>query len=567
MKLINVIGIFLALTAFVGKAMKPNNSIHEQLFDAVKNGNCALVEHLLNLEELSSGDPQLDMCDQLLYVAAKHGHIDLVQLLLSKGAKSDGEQGTVYHYKLNDLTPLHAAAKKGHLAIVELLLCKKADVNLLGDYNCYSPIHLAVKNEHIAVVKVLLKYGADPNIRNEDDYTSLALAAETGNELLVKLLLNKGALLNLHGNDSCAWVTPLHVAAKKGDLALAQLLLDVGADINADLGIDEPGVTALHWAAENGHVEVVKLLLDNGAAMTSLNSCAKSPLQVAFENRHVPVVDLLINYHASYINSWEHLHGAVRNGNMKFIKFLLAKGVDVTIKDNKNRTALHSAMKNTVGKGYWYTWEEPNADKKEGVEVIKLLIDKGLEINAQDGTGNTPLCLAVEYRNRLAIEILLSYGASIRQDLLADSILQQAQDNRLKLSQTTEFKAIAQLLSKDAYAYPVIQMQVDEKRRKLFKAIQSNNVQSITKLLKEGFSLNTCDKEGNTLLHKAIESNSLQVVDLLLSLGAHKYIDKANKQGFTPMQFLVSKGLLARALSPRANADQLEQKIGVKRKH
>ncbi len=631
MKLINVIGASLVLTAFVGRAMEPNNAVNEQLFDAVKNGNYALVEHLLNPEELSSGDLQLDMCNEknhtLLYVAAKNGHADLVKLLLSKGANSNGgeldddidqkDDEHVYKYK----TPLHAAARKGHLAIVRLLLDAGAHANAFITIDSVDPT-----------------------------------------------------------KDAAAW-SVLHEAAQNGHLDIVKLLLVKGADVEILYDYSSAD-TPLHLAAQNGYAEVVQCLLNMGFNATARNGMKKTPLHLAFENNHATVVDLLINHGARDVNNpgihhWAHLHGAAINGNERLITFLLAQGADVNVKEiyTKNETALYRAVEaGNIGvaqlllaKGALldakttshstllhaamedeYRFVEkiiktPAAAEKERLEVIKLLlvlgfdanaqtnkretplyllvnsytshsqvyyaqvielllskgaditarygnnktllhlaaekgksalikllIDKGLDVNAQDSEGDTPLSLAVDSYSRLAVEILLSYGASIPPHLghgRPHHTLKDAQDNRLKLSQATEFKMIAQLLSKGAYSFPVIQMHVDNKRKELFEAIQNNNIQTVTKLLKEGFTLNTCDKEGNTLLHKAIQSNSLQVVDLLLSLGAHKYIGEANKHGFTPLQLLISKGLLVRTLSPRGSNDQDEHKVGVKRKH
>ncbi|MBA3954125.1 ankyrin repeat domain-containing protein [Candidatus Dependentiae bacterium] len=735
MKLISVIGIFLALTTFLGKAMEPNNSIHEQLFDAVKSGNCALVEHLLNLKELSNGDLRVDVSDKknhtLLYVAAKNGHLDLVQLLLDKGANRDGSEGDEFYdgcniYAYDYRTPLHAAAKKGHLAIVELLLAKGAQVNSCLYDDLILPVHLAAKNEHSAVVKLLIEHGTDIDSRTVSGYSCLALAAETGNNLLVRLLLSKGASVN--DADGNTYVAPLYVAAQKGHLALVELLLaegaDVtecvyphksnltalygaaenghlpviklllaqGADINAGLNEDTcpAKVSALHLAAQNGHTEVAQYLLANGSSVTAQNSKEKTPLHIAFENNHIPIIDLLINHASGH--DWTHIHGAAVNGDARLINFLLANGADINAKDADNKTPLHKVahlgkcaviqllldkgalvdaktvdnytplhlamctkysvvrnncrfVKKTVKmpvaaqqerleviklllaqgadvnaqsnknetplyllakKGTLYLYEyyaqvielllskgaHSNVPADNGMtllhwaakniqpSLIKVLIDKGFDVNAQTDQGYTPCYFAAQYNctlgqdssvQTLALEILLHHGNPAHQDF-SDSFFKscdyfkRAQDNKLKLSQATEFKEIAQLLSTGAYAYPIIKAQVDKKRQELWNAIKKNDVKSVVELLKEGFTLSTCDKESNTLLHKAIESKSLQVINLLLSLGAHKYIDRVNKKGFTPMQLLVSKGLLARALSPRANADQPDYEAGLKRK-
>ena len=64
--------------------------------------------------------------------------------------------------------------------------------------------------------------------------------------------------------------TPLLLAAESGYDAVVKLLLDKGADINAQGG--EYG-NALQAASHRGHERVVKLLLDKGANVNYLGGC------------------------------------------------------------------------------------------------------------------------------------------------------------------------------------------------------------------------------------------------------------------------------------------------------
>lgn len=83
---------------------------------------------------------------------------------------------------------------------------------------------------------------------------------------------------------------------------------------------------------------------------------------------------------------------AVRKGNIEKLKDILITE-NVNEKNKNNESALHYAC------------------KESNLEIVKLLIDKAAEINAQDSKGNTPMHWAASANNKAAIEVLLSRGA------------------------------------------------------------------------------------------------------------------------------------------------------------
>lgn len=155
------------------------------------------------------------------------------------------------------------------------------------------------------LVRDVLHSGSDLNAswanRNRTEFTPLRIAANKGDENLVRLFLREGANVNSatrHGLTAlhaiCAWfpaneeehqrkmricllliehgadinpvcsegcVTILGEAASRGDLELAALLLREGADVNATSEIG----TALDRAAGSGRLEMVKFLLSANA--------------------------------------------------------------------------------------------------------------------------------------------------------------------------------------------------------------------------------------------------------------------------------------------------------------
>lgn len=128
----------------------------------------------------------------------------------------------------SDRTSLQWAARHGHTEVVKLLLNMGADVNK-ADFVDNTPLQWAASGGYTEIVRLLLNKGAGVDKGDIFEKTPLQWAAERGHIEIVKLLLNNGADVN---QDDIFGLTPLHWAAACGRTKIVEALIESGAYVN-----------------------------------------------------------------------------------------------------------------------------------------------------------------------------------------------------------------------------------------------------------------------------------------------------------------------------------------------
>nr|XP_046260475.1 ankyrin repeat and SOCS box protein 11 isoform X2 [Scatophagus argus] len=134
------------------------------LFNSCSSGSAACVR--LILQHSASIHPPHQLASPI-HEAAKKGHRECLELLLSYGAHIDMELPVVG-------TPLYSACMSQAVACVGLLLHSGADVQ--KGCGLDSPLHAAVQSGGANVVDLLLDFGADGCCRNAEGKTPLDLS-------------------------------------------------------------------------------------------------------------------------------------------------------------------------------------------------------------------------------------------------------------------------------------------------------------------------------------------------------------------------------------------------------
>ncbi|KAH8432426.1 uncharacterized protein LDX57_010062 [Aspergillus melleus] len=267
-------------------------------------------------------------------------------------------------------TALQAAAISGNVEIVRMLVDNGADIRDIDRYG-QTPLHRAAYHGHEAVVALLLDRGAIPDHQDSNGYSSTLFAASFGFKAVLTRLFTAGAELDLQDQSGN---TVLHHAAMKGHLTIVEQLITHGYDLEQK---NSAGKTALHVAVEAGKCSMIRFLLDHGSNIACRGWNDFTVLHQAASSGHDAVIRILLTRGADI--NWRTedgrtaLHVATSSNNPEAMYLLADQGADLELKNDKGETALHLAAR--------------RLDQR----TAATLLDNGANIEARDSKGQTPL--------------------------------------------------------------------------------------------------------------------------------------------------------------------------------
>ena len=157
-----------------------------------------------------------------IWRAAYQGDLEGVKQYIQQGVAVDA------HENKNRATALLLAARRGHLAIVEFLLSKGADPQI-ANKDGMTALMAASATGNTDIVKVLVHNRANVAVADNEAFTALTHAASAGHDEVCTLLIDKGAPVD--GADRGP--SPLLLAVINQRRSTVQLLLQKGANPRA----------------------------------------------------------------------------------------------------------------------------------------------------------------------------------------------------------------------------------------------------------------------------------------------------------------------------------------------
>lgn len=270
----------------VGSGLKDRNEAgRDALGNFIDVGDIRIVSALLDQGVDPNGDESIDgVRGRPLFDAISREHMDIVDLLLHRGADVEARSyrgGTALNY-VAELHPFGDDCVK----LIVKLLDFGADINAANEWE-FTALHEVVSHGYEDIAKVLIEKGAALDMVTLNEENLLTTAACAGKHArdprlgIVKMLLKAGCASHINGAN--AWGdTALHRACMWGNRETVATLIEHGADVNVVASAS--GWTPLMVACRFGHPEqlkLIKILLEAGADLTCIGNDGNSAADLA----------------------------------------------------------------------------------------------------------------------------------------------------------------------------------------------------------------------------------------------------------------------------------------------
>jgi ankyrin len=424
--------------------------------DAAMKGNREAVRSLL-LRKADANAPQIDGTTAIHW-AVRVDDLDMADMLIRAGAN-------VSVANREGVTPMQLAAMNGNAAMLVRLVKAGADANApLTEYGD-TALMMASRTGKTDAITVLLEGGGKVNaVETWGGTTALMWAVSERHPAAVKVLVDHGADVNVRSNFvpaangrgfegrtpaapksgrgveefASGSLTPLMFAAREGDVESARLLVAAGADVNAIAG---DGKDALGLAIFNGNYDLASFLVDNKSKVNQADTQGFTPLFWAVDRRNMetapnfpwmvttdplPLIKKLLDAGANpnvLVNNTPRarmragsprivfataLMRAAFSGDLDLTRLLLSYQADPGIVSKDGETMVEAA----AGLGFIQGYSKGRS-AAERLEVVKLFVERGADVNAADDYGITPLMVAGNMGDTKIIQYLVDVGADL----------------------------------------------------------------------------------------------------------------------------------------------------------
>nr|QDQ16921.1 trpn [Danaus plexippus] len=417
----------------------PNKDGARSIHTAARYGHVGIINTLLQKGE--SVDVTTNDNYTALHIAVESCKPAVVETLLGYGADVHIRGGKQRE------TPLHIAARIPDGDKCALMLLKSGAGPNKATEDGMTPVHVAAKYGNLATLILLLEDGGDPLRKTKSGETPLHMACRSCKPDVVRHLLefvksHKGEKVSSTYIDAvdedgasalhfAGQITKEEVIKPSADKEVVKCLMEYGADVS--LHTRQNHETAFHFCAIAGNNDVLTEMItdmsatDVSRALNKQNSIGWTPLLIACHRGHMELVNTLLSNHARVdvfdVEGRSALHLAAERGFLQVCDALLTNKAFINSKARNGRTALHLAAMNGYAHLVKFLIRDHNAMidvltlKKQTplhlaaafgqIEVCKLLLELGANIDATDELGQKPIHAAAQNNFSEVVQLFL----------------------------------------------------------------------------------------------------------------------------------------------------------------
>ena len=292
-------------------------------------------------------------------------------------------------------------------------------------YSQTDDIFQAIQNNDLTAVKSILKEDTKCLKKlDEEKNTPLHLASELGYLEIVKLLVNKGAVVNFK---NLSERTPLHFAASKNHFPVVKLLVTNGADLNINSPYDGiPANSAIGFKSDS---KLIKFLINNGTDLSNEDVVIELISTACMSTKYPEIVDLLLDkgfqIPANQNKQIKLVSKAVSCDNVRLLNMVLEKNPDA-LKGRENVLVSHAVQQGAIQVFKLFAEKKFNLDvtnrygsslihlmaKNGNLAMLKILLENGIDVDSKNSIGKTALHIAKDVEHQETVEFLIQNGAS-----------------------------------------------------------------------------------------------------------------------------------------------------------
>ncbi len=240
------------------------------------------------LEELLAREAKItDTRNPLISIAVEKGHVAVLKLLLS----ANRNFRALEVMSGNQKQAIFLAIYNKQSECISLLL-DKYDLNSTRDLKGNTMLHAAVATKNLPLVRLLIKRGAHLNVKNGMGDSPFMVAAKVNSPELIAAVANDKIdyqEVNAKGE------TVAMVAASNSNMQLLEKSLNAS---NID-SVDKEGRSVLYYACLSGNNSILDFVLDKNPRNSSVN-LVSSPLYAAVKSKNNYAFGKLLKFETDF---------------------------------------------------------------------------------------------------------------------------------------------------------------------------------------------------------------------------------------------------------------------------
>lgn len=423
----------------LAKLIKKDRSVVNKLGSAGLNllhfaslsGKTDVVVQLIDKYKALINIPSLTGKNAFLF-AIKSNNLEICELLLARNADPSlpSPSGkTAIHY-LSSFKVIH---KHKVFSLLKFLLDCGISVNAAEKKSGNTALHIAATRSDPAMIVLLSFLGASINATNHEGLTPLQLAARQQSNDNVQKLIQRGALTKSCDSDIEAGLitedTAKVIRETKPDPSepiieeVTEKFVSLQQQLNINPILQRTAISTISRASDVSRKHPIQDLLKIGPSAKNeiqkiikregkeilgfFDSQGHNGLQICAREGHLELLQILVEKIRVPLDKKDNqsnytaLHIACARSQLRCAKYLIEKGANLKVLSSLKESCLHLLSSLTIERD----------DIPLYKETIDLAVQAGMEVNAIDAHGNSPLHRAGAIGNNVGIAILMDHKA------------------------------------------------------------------------------------------------------------------------------------------------------------